>query len=345
MAQSESSFALDSQDNFYLTDLSPKDKPWDKHRFEADQVGGLYRGTAFDRYAERIDNCSGLLEFSFLVDEQTAEIGLKLKTARFCRVRHCPVCQWRRSLVWRARFFTALPKIRKEYPTARFLFLTLTTEHPHISDLRSHLVHMNKSWERLTKRKQFPAIGWLKSVEVTRQYICTKPSKCTYKASKIRCPNCTPTDYAHPHFHAILMVNASYFGEGYLSQAKWTQLWKDALRADYTPVLYIKIVKPSKGSNDDAVSDEMAKALCETLKYSVKPDDLVSDREWLLELTAQLHKTRAVSVGGVFKNFLSEEEPEDLIHVDESSDESIFDNSLWFGWREMLQRYLKRQAP
>src|SRR5436189_2318856 len=125
MNQSESGFRLDSQDEFYLTDVSLKDKPWDKHRFEADQVKGLYCGTTFDRYAERIDNCSGLLEFSFLLNSETSEIGLKLKTARFSRVRHCPVCQWRRSLVWRARFFQALPKIRKEYPMARFLFLTL----------------------------------------------------------------------------------------------------------------------------------------------------------------------------------------------------------------------------
>ena len=323
MNQSESGFMLDSHDEFYLTDVSPKDKPWDKHRFEADQVKDLYRGTVFDRYAERIDNCSGLLEFSFLVNPETAEIGLKLKTARFCRVRHCPVCQWRRSLVWRARFFQALPKIRKKYPTARFLFLTLTVRNCEVSELRLCLAHMNKSWERLIKRKQFPALGWLKSVEVTRSTNGT----------------------AHPHFHAILMVNPSYFSHGYIPQAKWRELWEEALRADYTPVVNVKAVKPAKGSSEDQVADQLAKALCETLKYSVKPDDLVSDREWLLELTAQLHKTRAVSVGGVFKNFLSEEEPEDLIHVDESSDDLISDNSLWFGWREMLQRYLKNQAP
>lgn len=322
MIQSESGFKPNSDDQFYLTDISVKDKPWDVHRFQADQVTSLYRGTAFDRYAERIDNCSGLLEFSFLLNPETAEIGLKLKTARFCRVRYCPVCQWRRSLVWRARFFQALPKIRKEYPTSRFLFLTLTVRNCELSELRSCLTHMNKSWERLTKRKQFSALGWLKSVEVTRSTNGT----------------------AHPHFHAILMVNASYFSHGYIPQEKWTELWKEALRADYTPVVNVKSVKPAKGSTKDQFSDQLSKALCETLKYSVKPDDLVSDREWLLELTTQLHKTRAVAVGGVFKNFLSEEEPEDLIHVDENSDEPTSDDSVWFGWREMLQRYLKCQG-
>ena len=308
MTQSESSFVLDSGDKLYLTNISKKDKPWDIHRSQADQVKELYRGSLFNRLAERMETCSELLEFLSFTNLETAELAFKLKNARFCRVRHCPVCQWRRSLKLRARFFIALPKIREQYSTARFVFLTLTTANPHISDLRSHLAHMNKSWERLTKRKQFPAIGSLKSVEVTRQYECTNPSKCTYKASKTRCPNCTPTHYAHPHFHAILMVNASYFGEGYLSQAKWTQLWKESLRADYTPIVNVKSVKPDKGSSFENVDDQMAKALCETLKYSVKPSDLASDRNWLVDLTGQLHKTRAVAVGGVFKNFLSENE-------------------------------------
>jgi plasmid rolling circle replication initiator protein Rep len=328
MNQSESGFTLDSQDNFYLTDVSPKDKPWDKHRSEADEVRTLYRGTVHDRYAERIDNCSGLLEFSFLLDNITGETGLKLKTARFCRVRHCPVCQWRRSLVWRARFFQALPKIRKEYPTARFLFLTLTVKNCELSDLRSCLAHMNKSWVRLSQRQQFPALGWLKSVEVTRSTNGT----------------------AHPHFHAILMTSQNYFSRNYLSQSKWAELWQEALRVDYTPVVNVKSIKPAKGSSDDQIGDQLAKALCETLKYSVKPDDLVSDREWLVELTTQLHNTRAVAVGGVFKNFISEVEIEraSLTHPDENSgensDEPTSDDSLWFGWREMLQRYLKCQG-
>jgi len=323
MNQSESSFALSSDDKLYLTDFSIKDKPWDIHRSEADQVKNLYRGTAFDRYAERIDNCSGLLEFSLSVDSETGETKPKLKAARFCRVRHCPVCQWRRSLVWRARFFQALPKIRKEYPTSRFLFLTLTVRNCELSELRSCLGHMKKSWERLSKRKQFPALGWLKSVEVTRSTNVT----------------------AHPHFHVLLMVNASYFSHGYLSQEKWTELWKESLRVDYTPIVNIKVVRPAKGSSEQELGDQLAKALCETLKYSVKPGDLVADQDWLLELTSQLHKTRAVAVGGIFKNFLSEEEPEDFINVDEENEtESQEIESICFGWREFIKRYVKCQS-
>lgn len=322
MTQAESGFEPDCHDKFYLTDVSPKDKPWDVHRLQADQVRDLYRTTVYDRYADRISSCSGLLEFGFLLNPETAEIGLKLKTARFCRVRHCPVCQWRRQLVWRARFFQALPKLRSHYPTARFVFLTLTVRNCQLSDLRLTLAHMNKSWQRLSERKAFPAIGWLKSVEVTKSTDAT----------------------AHPHFHVLLMVPASYFGEGYLSQSKWAVMWQEALRVDYTPIVNVKAVKPKKGATEETIADQLAKALCETLKYSVKPDDLVADQAWLVELTTQLHKTRAVAVGGVFKEFISDDEPEDLINVDEENNDSSPENSVWFGWREMLNRYLKCQG-
>lgn len=322
MEHTESGFGLDFSDSIYLTDVSPKDKPWDLHRFQAVGVKSLYRGTAYDRYADRIDSCSGLLEFGFLLNPETAEIALKLKTARFCRVRHCPVCQWRRQLVWRARFFQALPKLRSQFPTARFVFLTLTVKNCQLAELRSTLAWMNKSWHRLSELKAFPALGWLRSVEVTKSHDGT----------------------AHPHFHVLLMVPASYFSHGYLSQSKWAVMWQKSLRVEYTPIVNVKAVKPKIGATEDTIADQLAKALCETLKYSVKPDDLVSDRDWLVELTTQLHKTRAVAVGGVFKEFISDDEPEDLINVDDENTDLSPENSVWFGWREMVSRYLKCQG-
>jgi hypothetical protein len=78
----------------------------------------------------------------------------------------------------------------------------------------------------------------------------------------------------------------------------------------------------------------------EILKYQVKESDLVKDREWFLELTKQLHKTRAVAVGGVLKEYLKalEEEPEDLIGEDENS-EDINEGELYFGWKKQVRKY------
>ena len=45
-------------------------------------------------------------------------------------------------------------QIKEQYPTHRFIFLTLTVKNPHITDLRSQLDIMNKAWKKLTKRKR-----------------------------------------------------------------------------------------------------------------------------------------------------------------------------------------------
>lgn len=305
----------DCTDQTTLSDFSPGDKPWDIHASERDQVRNLYLESGHV-YARRISDCSQWLDFA-LTSTDSDEVAFKLQDSKFCRVRHCPVCQWRRSLKWRAKFFQVLPQIRDTYPTARFIFLTLTVKNCELSDLRSQITIMNKAWQRMSQRKSFPALGWVRSLEVTK----------------------SKDGSAHPHFHCLLMVSAGYFDKsgGYLNQSQWSDLWQSALKISYTPIVDVKIVKPKFGVEGDGI----AAAVCETLKYSVKPDDLVSDRDWLLGLTEQLHKVRAVAVGGVLRQYLAdlEKEPDDLIHVDESSQAGEELGRLHFKWRYEKKQY------
>jgi plasmid rolling circle replication initiator protein Rep len=218
--------------------------------------------------------------------------------------------------MWRARFFQAIPRVIEAYPNARWVFLTLTVKNCPVNELKSTLGLMNKAWVRLTQRKQFPAIGFVKSTEVTR----------------------SDNGDAHPHFHVLMLVSSRYFGDQYIKQGEWRELWQQALRADYLPVVNVKAVKSRPGDPTNGV----AIALLETLKYGVKESDLMHDAAWLQELTKQLHKTRAVSVGGVLKAYLSEEEPDDLIHADDGQVVAEPDTpQIWFGWREMVKRYVK----
>lgn len=288
---------------------------WDKHRSHAEKIEQLYQRSGLSNYSRRVHDCSRWLGFA-LKTQDTGELKLKLTEARFCRVRYCPVCQWRKSMAWRARFLAALPKVTAAYPYHRWVFLTLTVRNCPVDELRVTLKTMGAAWSRLTQRSAFPATGWIRSTEVTKA-----------------------DSEAHPHFHCLLLVPSSYYTRSYLSQRSWTDLWQSCLRVDYTPIVHVKSVKPRAGFDQET---QLTKAVLETLKYSVKPQDLVADSEWLYKLTQQLHKTRSINVGGVLKDFIREDEPTDLIHCEEI-EESILDKEveLWFNWREMIKRYTK----
>jgi len=75
----------------------------------------------------------------------------------------------------------------------------------------------------------------------------------------------------------------------------------------------------------------------------VLPDDLM-DREWLIELTKQVHRLRFIASGGVLKDVLreNEESDADLMLLDNESDGSD-QEMLYFDWRRVLRRYVKRQ--
>ena len=301
----------------FLTDLSPKDKPWDEHRAQTQQIESLYRGTCLNRLADRVSQCSGYLTFGWSTDPETSENRLKLVGAHFCRVRHCPVCQWRRSLMWQARFLRALPEIESAFPTARWIFLTLTVRNCAVTDLRSTIQHMNTSFHRLTKRPEFRwnTIGWIRSTEVTKGR----------------------DGSAHPHFHVLMMVRPSYFGKGYVTQARWTELWRESARLDYTPIVHVQAVKNRRGSEHP-----LRGAIAETLKYSTKPEDLM-DRDWLLELTSQVYKLRFIGSGGLLKDVLRESEEEtdeDLMLFDENGEQQV-DPEIFFAWHRRIQRYVR----
>jgi plasmid rolling circle replication initiator protein Rep len=298
---------------FYLTDLSSRDKPWDKHRSIADQVSAIYQEVEFTDYAGRIDRCSQILLFGSVLDDQGVK-AIRLKSSFFCRVRHCPVCQWRRSLMWKARLGKALPAIQKDYPRVRWLHLTLAVRNCEITSLRDTLKSMNSAWQRLTQLKKFPAIGFFKSLEITRG----------------------KDGSAHPHFHILLMVEPKYFGKNYINQKEWVEIWKKALRIDYDPTAHIQSIKDFSGE------DKLLDAVKEVAKYTVKGDDLIAEKGWLEELTRQVHKTRAVSLGGILKQYLSDNEAsnEELVLGETGDDQNLVIDPYYLAqWDKPDSRY------
>ncbi|MDF5715298.1 MAG: protein rep [Rhizonema sp. NSF051] len=301
------------QNSLNLSDIANIGKTWDKHRANAELVSNYYAAAGdheLNNYAWRIKICSEFLEFKLSPEEAGGIFKLKLLRTKFCRVRHCPVCQWRRSLMWKAKAYKILPQVVTDYPKYRWLFVTLTVKNCQISELRTTLDGMNKAFKRLTELKAWSAKGWVKSLEVTKGRDGVS---------------------AHPHLHILAMVQPSYFSHGYLSQVKWVTLWQQCLRIDYQPVVHISAI---------AKHHDPTILIPEILKYQVKESDLIADREWFLELTRQLYKTRAIAVGGVLKHYMRELEKknQDLINCGEEMDE-VNQETVSFQWDHKLHKY------
>jgi plasmid rolling circle replication initiator protein Rep len=352
--------------------VDPTQKRWDSHKLQAEQVAHILAEGDYlqQRQALRMSKCGEVLNFEWMVDPGTGAANLKLKTTWFCRVRHCPVCQWRRSLMWIGRFYHAFPRIYADHPEWRYVLLTLTVRNCPVLDLRKTVQAMNAAWKRLTERKAWPAEAFIRSLEITR----------------------AEDGQAHPHFHCLLALPPSYFaGRNYLSTAKWALLWQEALRIDYTPQCDVRVVKPKdyskkrgetvwRGSPEvesmelaidgvrNAVLEESGRgllagydplnnafqvtkveaikaAIAEVIKYTVKPDDMLSDPAWLLELSSQLRNSRAVAIGGEFRKYFDDEDPEGLI-TEGQPDQVENHGGLLFGWRERasVPQYARRKA-
>lgn len=225
--------------------------------------------------------------------------------------------------MWQAKVYRALPPLLRDFPHARFLFMTLTIRNCEIKDLRMTLTTMAKAWKCMIESRQWPARGWVRAVEITR-------------SQKDRS--------AHPHYHCLLVVPPAYFQGDYLKQAEWAELWKQCLRINYKPVVDIRTVKLDLVQTSRRVNQppkQLWGAVAEILKYAVKPSDMIRDHEWFRELVDQVHKIRGVAVGGILKRYIKEREKENLLR--EPGDEEFMQVSeqLFFGWKNNVKKYRK----
>lgn len=285
-----------------------KERPWKLHKQENLQLVKIYK-TAREKNINLItdsrlfdlEHCADTLLFA-----ENAEGKKKLKSANFCRLRLCPMCQWRRSLKMFGQVQTITDKILERDKSTRFLFATFTVKNVDAENLETcinilnnkflYLVSRNKTFAPAKKLKQ-NLLGYLKAVEVTYN---TKDK--TY----------------HPHLHVIFAVKSTFFKnkQNYMTKKEWIELWQQALGVDYKPQTDIRAIKTNTG-----------KAIAEVAKYPVKtapilslPDDEAV--EVLKTLTLSLNKKRFVAYGGIFKTVKQElkladiETDKDLVNTD-----------------------------
>ena len=253
--------------------------------------------------SQRMFDCGSSLSFAV-----SANNDMRLYRANFCRDRMCPACQKRRSLVLFHQVRNICQSIQNENPTYKYLMLTLTVPNVKAENLSDEIKHLMKSWDRLTKRKEFKSKikGWFRALEVT------------YNSDR--------DDY-HPHFHILLCVSSNYFKKNYITQARWLELWQEATRYPQITQVDIRAIKPNKKRqfknqlnlidspageiNPDI--DSVSSAAAEVAKYAVKPSDYLTkldDGSWVADklivnqLAESLNYKRLVAFGGIMREHL-----------------------------------------
>ena len=291
-----------------LVDVSGtgRKRPWREKKIKNLIVSEIYKDVNEDK-AIRLENCATYVEF-WIGDLEEK----RLKAANFCRVRLCPMCIWRRSLKIFSQVKSIMDELQEEN-RYEYVLLTLTVRNCSGNDLSKEFDRLFYAWNKFSKDKVFRRTvkGWYRGLEVTHNV-----EKNTY----------------HPHFHCIFAVNKSYFsGREYVTQRKWTDIWKKALGVEYTPIVNVKKVK-----------GVTAKAVAEVAKYTVKDGDYIKPENWnlTLEIVRCLDKAldhrRLVGFGGEFRKWhkkLNLDNPVDgdLVHTkkEEIGEEEFYWGYVW----------------
>lgn len=259
----------------------------------------------------------------------------KLVRANFCRDRMCPACQKRRSLVVFHQVKNVCTAIAQDYPTYKYVLLTLTVPNVPIEDLPSKIGEMAKAWKRLTLRKEFKTSikGWFRTLEVTH--------------------NATRDDY-HPHYHVLLCVTSNYFTKNYITHPRWLELWQQVMRDDSITQVDVRSIKPNpKKQGSDAISS----AAAEVGKYATKPSDYLvkfptKDRYFAVEKIVQelaegIAKRKLIAFGGLMLQYSKALELQDvdsdsidLVEMDGSSPQAEAVATHIFTWNIGFNNYV-----
>lgn len=285
-----------------LEDLKPsgKKRSWNKNKGLSMIISQAYfLISELKRYGELIASCGSYLKFGACA---VVAHGKKLIDANFCKARLCVMCQWRKSLVIRKQVLDLVHWHRERYSTDVPLLLTLTVVNAPGSELNKAIDQMNVAWRRLMQLKVVKRAvrSWFKSLEIT------------YNSDR--------QDF-HPHFHALLMVPASYFMKSrglYIPHEEWLRLWRKSMRDDRITQADIRKIKPRKEGMLEGLAAEVA-------KYATKPSSYIFENsegkdetspDVIKELHYALKGRRLIGFGGLFNEIRKERKMVDVENAD-----------------------------
>ena len=212
-------------------------------------LGEAHEDIRNQRKAERVKYCCSYLWF--LECQESEKHPKKLKSAVFCEDRLCGLCQKRKSIKQFAISVQLGHEFLKQYPTYRFLFLTLTVPNVKLEELRNKITHILESWNRLIQRTEVKRAvkGYYRTLEITYNH--------------------ERKDY-HPHLHVVLVVSSAYFKTKiYIKRDRWLEMWRESTRQQEITQVDIRSIKV-RGSKKKTI-DPVILVFAEACKYGLKP--------------------------------------------------------------------------
>lgn len=275
-----------------------KVRPWREKKLANELLAIAYDEINADK-AARLRECGKVLTYNVFADGTK-----KLARTTSCRVRLCPICTWRRSLVNFATNLQIVNFLEAEKPRG-WIFATFTIGRCSGSELSAQIDRILYAYKKLllqipVKKAVKGAYRGLEITHDTCEFVTpTMLKKRPNFAEQGLCVgdrNPLFNTY-HVHLHCIFCTTSSYFkNSNYLTHDAWVAAWQQALDVDYTPIVDVKRIRPKDGS--------IAGAVGEVSKYATKSNDYLVPEDWDLTvdtvrlLDSVLNGRRFVSYSG-----------------------------------------------
>lgn len=224
---------------------------------------------------DRMRDCA-----SHIIYNYCPECGsLHVARTNLCRDRLCPVCSWRLAMQRTGEMMAVLSHLADDGRAINAAMLTMTVRNVPLSGLDNAITAITDAWGRLRKRaivRKWVA-GYARSIEITAG------AHNTY----------------HPHIHVMVIWADGY--AKHITQRDLCDMWRDALRADYTPVCDIRSAYTGSATPADDAWRQVMAAAVECCKYALsgKITTTISAPNDLATIALALRGRRLIAYGGI----------------------------------------------
>lgn len=289
------SSAIPTSLRFELSALSDR---WSAHKSQCGPMADRLAAAGFPDRAWRVAHCGERLFYRFC-----AQCGARhIYSADLCRDRFCPVCSWRLSMRRFSVMVGLLDALRRSHPRSEWGFVTLTVKNCSVSDLSAVLDQMSAAWNKIMRRRgaRDRFLGWARSLEMTWN---------------------AEAHEVHPHYHVLCLMAPGYQGDDSWLPRSWCETVELVTHIQAQDAE--RVAPFSSAVLDDP--DEVARAVLETFKYTIKSNDLRSmPLSAFRDLVGVLRGRRMVAFGGCVREYASLlrdlEEPEEEDARDDSAE-------------------------